>query len=259
MTTVMVDQYDLYRHQLSSTSEWIRRPSAWREGRRPGAVMSCYRFLYLLAFLPTITEYLEQGRFPTPGRELITDVLLTVAIVSLVWRLRREYREVLYLSRTDHLTGLGNRRKLREDLTAEVGHARRRAEPLTLAFFDLDRFKSINDRFGHEEGDEVLARIGRLLQQAILARGAGWYRFGGDEFVGILPSMDADRARHALSLVGDAIAELLAPYGAGLSIGLTQLGGNDSVQDLLHRADLHLYAEKSGSARQESRIAPSDG
>ena len=100
------------------------------------------------------------------------------------------------LAGTDALTGLGNRRTFDDLLAAEVDRAGRHGEPLSLVLLDIDHFKSVNDRFGHQVGDRVLVEVGRRLV-AIARRGEAVTRIGGEEFAWILPRTAAAGAEAA--------------------------------------------------------------
>lgn len=151
-----------------------------------------------------------------------------------------------HLSTTDPLTDLGNRRLLEDLLPRLIDTAVARHEPLSVVFADIDRFKAVNDAFGHAAGDEVLVFVGGLLRQT--SRGADIVaRFGGEEFVAMLPSCDlegavrwAERARRVHA--GTSAPSIGAPVT--LSFGVAALGHGESARALLARADAALYAAK---------------
>jgi diguanylate cyclase (GGDEF)-like protein/PAS domain S-box-containing protein len=164
----------------------------------------------------------------------------------------------------DELTGLLNRRGL-EDRIAD--HLEAGRDPVVV-LIDLDGFKEINDRFGHDAGDEVLGVLGRRLA-ARLPPPVAVARWGGDEFVAVAPqrpdAVTADPAgidvgRELVAGVDDALAE---PVGSGervwhpaASMGVAVGGPDDEPADLLRRADQAMYAEKR--RRRSARTAPSD-
>jgi diguanylate cyclase (GGDEF)-like protein/PAS domain S-box-containing protein len=153
----------------------------------------------------------------------------------------------------DHLTGLRNRRGFEEALLgAAIG------EPLSVLLVDLDNFKHVNDRLGHEAGDRVLIEAGqRLLGE--LRRADLLARLGGDEFAAVLPGVGRDVAER---VAAEVVAKLAQPYGS--SSALTRVGAsvgvatcdrwNTDVRQLLARADKALY-EAKGAGRKRWRGA----
>lgn len=108
--------------------------------------------------------------------------------------LEKANRKLADLSATDGLTGLANRRRFDEVLLSEWQRARRRNLPLAIAMIDVDQFKAYNDHFGHQAGDDVLRRIGAVLQEHIQRSSDFTARYGGEEFVIILPCMGLEEA-----------------------------------------------------------------
>ena len=177
---------------------------------------------------------------------------VSTSVVAVVMRLLRERHDRLLAelhrsAETDPLTGLLNRRAFDAALARELSRARRTGLPMTLAVFDLDYFKQVNDRFGHAVGDEVLVRFGELL-----ARGARQIdvvaRVGGEEFAVILPGTAPQGAlRYATRMVVGLRAEPLED-GSSLSAsaGLAGYGGRlDTSDALLLAADRALYEAKA--------------
>lgn len=123
-------------------------------------------------------------------------------------RLRRANTALRKLATTDPLTGVGNRRELDERLQLELRRASRSLEPLSLLFLDVDHFKKYNDRFGHEAGDAVLARLATLLQQTVRSSDTV-ARFGGEEFVILLPDTDEEGARTLAEKLRETVAHRL--------------------------------------------------
>jgi diguanylate cyclase (GGDEF)-like protein len=112
--------------------------------------------------------------------------------------------QLVRIAQTDALTGIDNRRRLDERLSETFAHSVRLAEPFAVVMCDLDRFKSVNDTYGHQAGDAVLQQFARLLEQK--ARGVDWVgRYGGEEFLIILPGASAPDARAVADRVRRAV------------------------------------------------------
>jgi diguanylate cyclase (GGDEF)-like protein len=192
---------------------------------------------------------------------LVLAVLTWIArrFYRLNWRLRQQLEEnrrlqdeLLALTITDPLTGLHNRRHFDVVCAAEWERARRDRRPLAVLFIDVDHFKSYNDRHGHRAGDNCLAAVGRAIRQSLQRATDVAARYGGDEFVVLLPDTDnggaLDVARRVLAAIRalDIRHHALPAGHVTPSIGVAQLvpGVGDTSQELLERADRALYAAK---------------
>ena len=175
-------------------------------------------------------------------------------------------RELHRLATTDMLTGMANRRSFLEVAEATFQRARESHAPLTVLMLDLDHFKTINDRFGHLEGDRVLAEFARATKHQLRANDTVG-RLGGEEFGLLLPhTLPAEGADIATRIL-EAIRALELtdsngrPYGVTTSMGLGTLSpGDRSLHDLLDRADQALYLAKRRGRNQLAVLdAGSDG
>jgi len=172
---------------------------------------------------------------------------------------QRLLRELQLLSRTDALTGLPNRRSLDEDLAHHVARSRRHGQALGIVMLDLDHFKAINDTHGHPGGDEILRAFAGIATCALRA-GDVLYRFGGEEFVAVLPHADLAGALTVANRIVAATSANLVPVGSSrirvtTSAGVACLAGDGS--DLLARADAALYeAKKAGRNRARGARGP---
>ena len=179
-------------------------------------------------------------------------LLAAGALVSVLGRLVltfREHQTMLDRSRTeastDPLTGLGNRRALASTLAARLESTT--PAPLILALFDLDGFKSYNDRFGHVAGDALLQRLATGLG-AVLTAPAGVYRMGGDEFCALLPGGDEGQA--LLRAASAVLSESGDGFSISASMGSVALPEEtDDVDEALRLADQRMYAHKNGVRR----------
>jgi two-component system, cell cycle response regulator len=158
----------------------------------------------------------------------------------------RRYREARQLAETDALTSLFNQRYFHEMLRREVQRAHRYGRSLALVVFDLDDFKSINDRLGHLAGDGVIAHAAERLTEAV--RGVDIAcRIGGDEFAVILPESSVADADQLYGRVHDAVAaSTVGPSQTRLrlSAGIAELRHGDTAASLFDRADAALYRAK---------------
>jgi diguanylate cyclase (GGDEF)-like protein/PAS domain S-box-containing protein len=166
----------------------------------------------------------------------------------------RELHEVLRheqeLARTDALTGLTNRRQFFELASRQLALSLRSRRSLSLALFDVDLFKEINDRFGHAAGDEVLREVARRAVEGSLRDVDVVARIGGDEFVALLPDCGSEQARAVAERIRAAVAAspVAAPAGevaVTISAGVASAALGDTLERLLHRADEALYAAKA--------------
>src|SRR5258708_2548926 len=121
----------------------------------------------------------------------------------------RLYQEQRTQALTDHLTGLANNRQLRAALTQEVARATRNGTSLAVLFCDLDAFKAVNDRHGHAAGDLVLKLFAETLTNTLRSEDVA-ARYGGDEFVCVLPGADADQAHLVAARLHVRFADRLA-------------------------------------------------
>ena len=167
----------------------------------------------------------------------------------------------LYQSaRTDPLTDLGNRLRLREELDILHGRVERYGHGYCAALIDIDRFKRYNDRYGHLAGDTALRRVAEVLSEQCRS-GDVPYRYGGEEFLIILPEQSIETASIALDRIRKRVETLEVlhednpPYGVlTISVGIAALerGSDVSGEQLLRRADAALYvAKESGRNRIE--------
>jgi diguanylate cyclase (GGDEF)-like protein len=205
------------------------------------------RWAYLLALTPVITDWLDTGHLPMQPREYITEVVVGILIGICIWLLYRESDELRQMTEIDSLTGLFNRKRFQHDLDYEILRAHRLRTPLSLAFVDIDEFKSINDERGHKQGDQVLTEVGLLLRSCTRKRIDGCYRIGGDEFSILLVGATAKEAKIALRDIQNRQVECesLDRYGVMLSIGVVELRDGETSESIVERADNAMYAIKN--------------
>lgn len=183
----------------------------------------------------------------TPMLAAVLPVIGTTGFLLLCSdRIRRQWE---LAASTDYLTGLANRRTIAALGAQRLARAARDGGGFALALIDIDHFKAINDRHGHEAGDLALQQVARLLQAAA---GAGDLagRQGGEEFVVLLAAADAAQALAAAQRLREAVrAQPLqlgaAPVAITVSVGVALAQGEGSLDDLLRRADAALYQAKA--------------
>ncbi|MDP8219483.1 MAG: diguanylate cyclase [Candidatus Theseobacter exili] len=159
------------------------------------------------------------------------------------------------LSQTDDLTALFNSRHFHYQLVSEMERAKRYNHPLALLMIDIDNFKQINDKFGHQAGDEMLMKIGKTIKTT-MRKSDSAYRIGGEEFTVILPETNSDQALLAAERIREECATLFnknnEPQSCTLtlSIGITLYDTGEDPKALICRADMNMYkAKKQGKNR----------
>ncbi|KAA0876291.1 GGDEF domain-containing protein [Nitrincola tapanii] len=151
----------------------------------------------------------------------------------------------------DALTGLANRRLVLEQLDADIQSCREESQPLSVLLFDLDKFKGFNDKYGHAAGDIVLKEFAAILKQQARKKLDLPGRFGGEEFLLILPGQDEQAAIEMAQQIGQACRDSLVWIPGNLqvsfttSIGIAGLRLGENSSDLIRRADEALYAAKA--------------
>ncbi len=172
---------------------------------------------------------------------------------------RQRAERLEQLAALDPLTRSFNRRYFQQAGTREIARAERQGSPLSLILFDIDHFKSINDRFGHVTGDKVLIAIARLVNSKIRG-GDVLARYGGEEFVIMLPDTQLDqalqRAEQLRGLIEMVATETLSGerVGVTVSLGVAQWQAGETLTDLLERADRALYGAKE-AGRNMAQVA----
>jgi diguanylate cyclase (GGDEF)-like protein len=168
-------------------------------------------------------------------------------------RLSREHGAISLQAKQDPLTGLPNRRALDErlaELMIDPG-----AHPVAVALVDLDGFKNVNDLSSHAEGDDVLRAVAGTLRNAL--RGDDMVaRYGGDEFVAVLPGAPLTAAEAALNRAAHKVADLPRDlsHGVTLSIGVVSLRPHETAADVLARADAAMYLAKRGGGNAVAAV-----
>lgn len=182
------------------------------------------------------------------GTEFLTKPIAPAHLVAAVAARARRGRLLATRIAHDSLTGLLNHSHLKQQIEIEISRADREKWEVAYAMIDLDRFKSINDSFGHTAGDRLLKSLARLLRQR-LRRSDVLGRYGGDELAVLLPHTDGPTALRVLDEIRDSFSRLRLSAGeremaATLSCGVAVYPACPSARDLVERADAALYQAK---------------
>ena len=185
---------------------------------------------------------------------------LVLALAFTLLALRRALRRERDLARTDELTGIENRRAFYELADQEIRRTARYGKAFTVACFDIDDFKVVNDRYGHDAGDAVLRLAADTARKTIRASDVV-ARLGGDEFAILLHETTAAASATVVRKLRVAIQDLVEVNGTPLTVSVgavTCLEAPDTVDGLLRRADELLYiAKRAGKNRARHRVVRS--
>src|SRR5689334_15488783 len=193
-----------------------------------------------------------------------SDLLFVAAVADQVAMAIDRARQFASEARTDHLTGLANRREFERVMEREVALAERHNRRLALMMIDLDNLKRINDKLGHSAGDGALKLVAQQLQRVVRASDV-CARLGGDEFGVAMPETDLDRARDvAIRLrraVDHAALSMRAPEQVDVSVGIASWAQGQDWQSVYQAADRDLYEDKRRRKtvrrwQQEDRPSP---
>ena len=186
----------------------------------------------------------------------VTLIVTTTLAYIFSARSFKQNQQLKIIATHDSLTGVGNRRGLEEKLQQVVAIQRRVKFPVSMIVLDLDRFKNINDTYGHSMGDEVLVRFSELVQSRI--RDSDYFfRYGGEEFVLISTGAKLDAAIDLAEELRLSVAnrELVAGIRVTVSAGVAELRDNDDRDSWLKRADTALYEAKDSG---RNKVCSSD-
>lgn len=259
------DEIEIGPHAASSgTAIYSRQPTIaddiendprwvdWRDLARDQGLRACWAFPIISSegrVLGAFSIYYRSPRRPTAYELELIDEVTHIASIALE---RAQATEQLYrMATVDMLTGIANRQQLLAIGQRELMRAQRSRHPLSLCMIDVDHFKSVNDNYGHAVGDAVLKQVAMLLVKAL--RGVDTCgRYGGEEFVALLPETDGETALRVAERVRTTIARASVEIGDALdlrvtvSIGVCAMLADESLEQLLIRADKALYEAKHG-------------
>ncbi|AIW21511.1 GGDEF domain-containing protein [Vibrio coralliilyticus] len=211
-----------------------------------------FRFIWTL-FEERIDDFMISGM--AHQLAFVSTLLMIIFIgFSVTWMLTGRLVATIYdTSIKDELTQLYNRRALEELLPKEIARSSRHKQPLSVLLLDIDHFKKVNDTYGHQAGDRVLRTTGKLLILQTRKDDLS-FRYGGEEFLVLLPNTDVEKAVIVAEKLREAIkrARMLPTNvdSCTASFGVTQFNGEDDWQTAIERADQALYSAKENGRNQ---------
>lgn len=226
-------------------------------GLKRGFIVVTGLFIAVLVLLYLPGSPLLLTEYPLTFIHRFVASLFSVCFIAYVYEYTREdgRKELLAisskldnLSREDELTGLSNRRDIIEKIENEKNRFERSGKPFSILVIDIDHFKKVNDRYGHECGDYVLKLVATTFEQKTQKRD-GVARWGGEEFLVFLPETGLAHAEKIANRLRRAVANLQIGYGGKMirvtvSVGATQYQPGQSIKEIINVADQHLYCAK---------------
>jgi diguanylate cyclase (GGDEF)-like protein len=198
-------------------------------------------------------EFGRQHPFEKRERQAIHAMLPALLYPLRNARLYRTAREAAF---KDPLTGVNNRAGMADALEREIALAKRYGRSFSIAMLDIDHFKAINDRHGHDTGDKALQRVATIMAECL--RGTDMiYRYGGEEFLILMDHTDEEGARQVAERIREAVERSVCDCSGknlrlSVSLGVAALREGDTQKSLLKRADKALYkAKENGRNRVE--------
>lgn len=242
--------------------------AVFRAGGPRGIVPALTGSLFALTAIGMLGRAVHESVWPSLGSDLLFPTVANLACMGILVLLptlatagfllmctERSQQQLEHTARMDFLTDIYNRRAIEDLATRAISASRRHGIPMAIMIVDIDHFKDVNDRFGHEAGDRALvATVARMREQMRSEDLVG--RLGGEEFVAVMPDIDLDSAHAAAERLRKAFVDRPMPLtglGEGqpavsltISIGVAALEPNDAqFSHLLRRADRALYAAKA--------------
>lgn len=228
----------------------------------PNFFLLPHRIALLLAVVLVGGLMFHGGIFSSPLHMAsfgVSSLLVTMLALVLAHWTEHQRRQLELLATRDALTGVGNRRAMEQDLQQAIRLSSRNRTPYSLIIADLDHFKRVNDRHGHAAGDELLVEFASLLRRS-LREVDGVYRFGGEEFLVLLPGTGITGVQAVAATLRERIAaQMRGPDGKlTASLGAATLLPGETADAWLARADAALYRAK-GLGRDRACVDRGDG
>ncbi|OUL56540.1 GGDEF domain-containing protein [Pseudoalteromonas ulvae] len=224
---------------------------------------------FCLILIAMLTEFLDEiFHHPTLLTAVFEDIfqvsgfiLVAVGLKKWVHYNVKVNENLLQLAREDGLTGLFVRRFFLEQAQKQTALWQRNHQVFSILMLDIDRFKAVNDNFGHDGGDQVLVALAELLKETLRSTDLV-SRWGGEEFIVLLPDTERTQAIDIAEKIRDKVANLSVSHHRHtieitISIGITQIEQDDlDIHEVINRADLLLYqAKENGRNRCESALS----
>ncbi|MET0358736.1 MAG: GGDEF domain-containing protein [Pararhizobium sp.] len=250
---------------ITASSSFLK--GRWQKRLPSQILISSSLAFYAMALVATIVSLIigdqlgYEGLGPS-GKNVYLSVFIDQTISVLIYvglvamSLEEAQRQMQIAATTDPLTGLANRRGLEERALAIIGAGQRLKRPMAVLIADIDHFKSINDRYGHADGDHVLKQFAERLPVVVKRQQDVLARWGGEEFVAILHGASLEDATHLAEVLCRSIEE--RPFEVGgtkvtvtTSIGVAAFGHEEPLlEQAIHMADAALYrAKRTGRNR----------
>ncbi len=170
-------------------------------------------------------------------------ITLALNFIEMYNEIRTERQKLFEMSIRDYLTGVYTRMFLEQFLEKELSKSKRTSSPISIVFLDVDKFKEINDRFGHVYGDKVLRTLVNVVKKNIRAMDL-IARYGGDEFVIVLPNTDPQLAQNVMK----RIIETLREHGISISYGIIDASKFDNIDEIYKQVDMKMYEMKKAQS-----------
>ena len=222
----------------------------WVVGRDAGTVMAAISAFAW--FSADLQSYDADGLGTTLWNAIFVRLAIFWIITTLLSALKDAYELERRLARTDSLTGLTNWRSFQEILITEIERAQRYPYPITLAYLDIDNFKQINDRQGHNQGDQLLKGVALKLNKGVRSTDVV-ARIGGDEFIVLMPYTNQGQAEQVLPRLHQTLLTYIQHnrFPVGFSIGvITFENPSTTVDDMVSVADSVMYQAKAKGKNQ---------
>ncbi len=221
--------------------------AAWFVGTWSGILVCLVSGFASFAANPTRYNFEVTHHFIFRYWDFSLEVIYLLLLSLMFTTLRNKLDHEKFMARTDSLTSALNRRSLYELADYEIEKCRRHNRQMSIAYIDLDNFKMVNDRYGHQTGDELLCEVVGTLRLN-LRKSDVVARLGGDEFVVLLPETTASAALFVMQKLNEQLVAVMGKNGwpVTFSIGLlTYETPPDSVEEMISRVDNLMYTVKS--------------